>query len=470
MIPAHHERHLAPHHSAWAAMLLAATFLYAAATPLSMAAGPASTTPAQNPQFNTTVSYLTHFYPLWFTHYQNHNVKRDNGLVGPIRVSPLYQTVVAINVDTFYASTFLDLSSGPVIVTIPKTDLSYSTLLLDYYGNTFKEGPTLQTSGVTYALTGPGFSGKLPKGVTPLALPLKNMVLIFRVDKYSSDNVNQEKAAEQFRKSVLMQPLKAWLLHPGGGAARIVPELFFAVPFKTAADGLIAKNPLTFLTQLQQAVHASTTPPMTPQERALSAAFDALYAKSGDKSQFAAGAKQAHTNILNDYLTHTGKTNWISFDNMGIWGPKEDLDRSAITEFIQYGNNHQAAAYYQAFKDESGNPLDGSNGSVYVLHIPKDQIPDAKRFWSFTAYTPQSIELVKNSLKKYAVARYTPNLQYGGDGSVTIYMSNVQPKDAPQSNWLPAPTGPFNVMLRVYGPEGSVADGTYVPPGIVKQP
>lgn len=450
-------------------MLFAAAFLYGAATPFSMAAGPTSTTPGQNPQFNTTISYLTHFYPLWFTHNQNHNTKRDNGLVGPIRVSPLYQTVVAINVDTFYASTFLDLSSGPVIVTIPKTDLSYSTLLLDYYGNTFKEGPALQTSGVTYALTGPGFSGKLPKGLTPLALPLKNMVLIFRVDKYSSDNVNQEKQAEQFRKSVLMQPLKDWLLHPGGGAARIVPELFFAVPYKTVADGLIAKNPLSFLTQLQTAVHAPTTPPMTTEEKALSAAFDALYAKSADKSQFAAGAQAAHSNILNRYLTHTGKTNWISFDNMGIWGPKEDLDRSAITEFIQYGNNHQAAAYYQAFKDASGNALDGSNGSVYVLHIPKDQIPDAKRFWSFTAYTPQSIELVKNSLKKYAVARYTPNLQYGNDGSVTIYMSQVQPKNVPQANWLPAPAGPFNVMLRVYGPQGSVADGTYVPPGIVKQ-
>src|ERR1043166_304185 len=447
------------------AIVLALTV--AAAGPSAASGAPKDSAPSA--QFNTTVSYLTHFYPLWFTHYQNHNSSRDNGLVGPIRVSPLYQTVVAINVDTFYASTFLDPSSGPVIVTIPKTSLSYSTLLLDYYGDTFQQGPALQTSGVTYALTGPDFSGKLPKNVTPLALPLNSMVLIFRVDKYSSDNVNQEKQAEQFRKSILMQPLKAWLLHPSGGATRIAPEIFFAVPFKTAADGMIAKQPLSFLTQLQQAVHAATTPPMTPQEQALSTAFDTLYAKSADKSQFAAGAQQAHANILNDYLTHTDKTNWISFDNMGIWGPKEDLDRSAIAEFIQYGNNHQAAAYYQAFKDASGNALNGANGSVYVLHIPKEQIPDAKRFWSFTAYTPQSIELVRNSLKKYAVARYTPNLQYGADKSVTIYMSNVQPPKVPQANWLPAPAGPFNVMLRVYGPQGSVADGTYVPPAIVKK-
>jgi hypothetical protein len=36
----------------------------------------------------------------------------------------------------------------------------------------------------------------------------------------------------------------------------------------------------------------------------------------------------------------------------------------------------------------------------------------------------------------------------------------------PMANWLPIPPGTFNIMLRVYGPEGTVADNTYVPPGI----
>jgi hypothetical protein len=33
-------------------------------------------------------------------------------------------------------------------------------------------------------------------------------------------------------------------------------------------------------------------------------------------------------------------------------------------------------------------------------------------------------------------------------------------------NWLPAPTGPFVVMLRLYWPDQSVIDGTWKPPGI----
>jgi hypothetical protein len=56
------------------------------------------------------------------------------------------------------------------------------------------------------------------------------------------------------------------------------------------------------------------------------------------------------------------------------------------------------------------------------------------------------------------------------DGSISIYMSQSQPPGVPAANWLPIPDGPFNVMLRDYGPAGSVANNTYVPPGITTYP
>jgi hypothetical protein len=101
-----------------------------------------------------------------------------------------------------------------------------------------------------------------------------------------------------------------------------------------------------------------------------------------------------------------------------------------------------------------------------VLRLPKRKIPEASRFWSVTAYTPESIELIRNSARKYKVASYTPNLATDPDGSITIYMATALPAGVPAANWLPIPQGPFNIMLRVYGPEGAVADKTYVPPAI----
>jgi hypothetical protein len=104
-----------------------------------------------------------------------------------------------------------------------------------------------------------------------------------------------------------------------------------------------------------------------------------------------------------------------------------------------------------------------------VLTFAKGQQPEAKRFWSLTAYTPEAIELVPNKADKYVVASYTPGLVAANDGSVTILISRTRPNDFPEANWLPVPRGPFNIMLRDYGPEGSVLDGTYVPPPVVPQ-
>jgi hypothetical protein len=38
-----------------------------------------------------------------------------------------------------------------------------------------------------------------------------------------------------------------------------------------------------------------------------------------------------------------------------------------------------------------------------------------------------------------------------------------------QSNWLPAPDGPFYMVLRLYGPEKAALDGTWTPPAAVRR-
>jgi len=37
-----------------------------------------------------------------------------------------------------------------------------------------------------------------------------------------------------------------------------------------------------------------------------------------------------------------------------------------------------------------------------------------------------------------------------------------------EANWLPAPAGPFSLILRLYWPEASVLDGKWTPPDIKK--
>jgi hypothetical protein len=416
--------------------------------------------------YQATVDYVRHFYPLWFSHFQS-QFASHNRLVGPDRISPLYQIVVAINDDTLYASTFLDLADEPVVLTIPSTTTCYSILTLDPYGDIFTSGLVAGTPG-TYMLTGPHWTGTVPNNVTRIAMPLDHSIIIFRADKFSNGQ-DMTAAATTFRASLLMQTLSAWQANPSGGAPSILPEATFAAPFKVAADRLSQWQPNTFLTQLQTAVHSSDTPPLSARERALSDRFDQYFAIAPGDAIFAVATQQAHRDITASYLEHTGPTNWINFLDIGQWAPQNDVERSAITEYIQYGNNHATAAYYQAFRDKTGFALDGSDPRGYTITIPKDALPQASRFWSFTAYTPKSIELIGNAANKYEIASYTPGLTYNQDGSLTLYIVQTQPAGIPTANWLPVAAEPFNIMLRVYGPEGAVAAGTYVPPAIMRK-
>jgi hypothetical protein len=177
------------------------------------------------------------------------------------------------------------------------------------------------------------------------------------------------------------------------------------------------------------------------------------------------GAQTAHTMIGNRWLTHTGHTNWSYFDNFGRWG-KAYLDRAATADYFQFPNPPDVAGYYFAFVDGRGVPLDASVAKAYTLRFTPDQIPQAERFWSLTAYLPESITLVPNQASKYVVASYTPGLQRDPDGSITIYMQPDPPTTVPTANWLPVPNGGFNVTLRVYGPTGNTTPGTYEPPAI----
>lgn len=399
----------------------------------------------------------------------------QNRLVGPVRVTPIYQTVVAINVDTLYASTFLYLADQPVILTIPDTTVSYSTLSLDPYGDVFMD--LVPEESGTYALVGPDYKGGAIPGVDgTIEMPLNNMTLIFRADRFSSAG---EKAAKDFRANLQTEPLCAYEQTPcpegtpPGGKTLVLPELVFSLPFKTVADNLVALAPITFLEQLQQAVAGPRTPPLSVEQKVLSKKFDRLFKKlPRNIGAFEAGARDAHAAILDNYLSNLDANNWIHFTDIGNWGGNF-LNRSSITEFIQYGNGIATAAYYHTFLDSNDDALNGSAPNGYTLTFSatgQSAQPETKRFWSLTAYTPNAIELIPNSANKYVVASYTPGLVYNNDGSLTIYISRTLPPGAPMANWLPVSNSPFNIMLRDYGPEGSVSENTYLPPPIVKVP
>jgi hypothetical protein len=444
-----------------------------AATPQAAgAAAPAAA--AQTSAAQTTRDYVIRFWPRWISFAQqtaNRVAGGTNALIGPeIPMSPQFRTINAINDDTIYASTLgLDLTQGPVILTIPATTTIYSILPLNVFGDTFETNIPSQTPGA-YALTLVGWRGTLPAGVTRVDVPYPVTLWFFRADKYSPTGQNMVAEATQFRAGLRMATLANYLADPNTGPPTIVPMFpLLTFSFKVAEDVTALATPQLFLRTTQRAVHDPSTQPMYPSDLRLSQQFDRVFAAAqGHPAQLRSierAVRDAYRAIVARWMTHVGATHWIHFDNIAAWGTAY-LDRAAVTEYLQYSNNAAAAGYWAAFADGAGRQLNGARHD-YKLTFAANQIPDAKRFWSLTAYVPGTIELVPNPANKYLVARYTPGLVYNADGGVTIYMSPTKPRNAPAANWLPVPRGQFSVYLRAYGPEGNTAPGSgYTPPPV----
>jgi hypothetical protein len=63
-----------------------------------------------------------------------------------------------------------------------------------------------------------------------------------------------------------------------------------------------------------------------------------------------------------------------------------------------------------------------------------------------------------------------PELERDADGGVTLYVQKDSPGGDKESNWLPAPNGPFVMFLRIYRPRPEALDGTWKQPPLVRTP
>jgi hypothetical protein len=75
--------------------------------------------------------------------------------------------------------------------------------------------------------------------------------------------------------------------------------------------------------------------------------------------------------------------------------------------------------------------------------------------------------LVDNPLDRYAIGDRDP-LEFNADGSLDVLIQHRRPVARVESNWLPAPAGDFNLILRMYWPRAAALDGTWVPPPVTR--
>ena len=452
-----------------------------------------STPAAAGTYYSTTLNYVIRFYARWYTWFPE-QLEQKTGLVNTEvsfitgssgLLGPPWRIYPGPNVDTVYAAVLdLDLSQGPEILTIPPTKSTYSTASVDVWGDYAAPSPIPSGQPGTYALALPSWHGTLPPGVTRVNIAYPVSSFYVRADRYTN-GVNMVASTKAFVAALRLTSLPAYEADPSSGPTKLVPQAFAGLSAKAANDRAMRYTPTRYLRTLQTAMHSSSTRPLTSSDVALSKSFDDVFAAAQQAqgtgnpaplAQMDRAVHDAYATVVSYFMSHTvGGSKWINFADAAQFGT-DYLTRDAVAEFATGINNPAAAVYYFAYTDACGAALNTQSVPSYRLTFSKAQIPDAKRFWSVTDYSPLSVvSLIQwPGVSRFPpsaknVASYTPGLVTNPDGSITIY---IQPK-APANpslypNWLPAPArGPFAVWLRSYGPTGNTAVGAnYVPPPI----
>jgi len=140
--------------------------------------------------------------------------------------------------------------------------------------------------------------------------------------------------------------------------------------------------------------------------------------------------------------------------------------RFAADVFGIVGNSEQEAIYLVYRTDSGGNELNAKDKS-YTIYFSLQELPPVNAFWSLTMYNlPQSL-LVENPINRYLInSPMLPDLKKDAKGGITIYIQYKSPGKDKESNWLPAPDGPFWMTLRLYWPKEAALDGSWKQPPI----
>jgi hypothetical protein len=344
--------------------------------------------------------------------------------------------------------------------------------MIDAWTNIFAS-PGKRTTGTkagNFAMTGPGWSGTLPKGVQELKSPT-NMVWI--IGRTQTNGPKDYAAVRAIQKQYKLVPLSAF------GKAYTPPpgQIDPTVDMKKAPVDAVAAMGTTVYFNVMASLLKDNPPPaadapvleklakigIVPGEKFDPSKLDPAVAKGLENAlpaaleKLQAAAKESGAPV-NGWRVPPMK--------LGDFGTEYGL--RAVVALIGLGANLPADAVYpSAYVDGDGKDLDGANR--YVLHFDKGQEPPVQAFWSVTMYTPDSF-FVANSLNRYALSSWM-SFKRNADGSLDLYIQHDSPGKDKEANWLPAPAGGFNVTLRMYWPADkppSIIDGSWKPPAIKK--
>ena len=454
-----------------------AVSIFAGTTQLALAA---PLTPTEATELGTE-AYI-YGYPLITMEYTRRvitNVEKVEGSHAPmgqlirLREYPdaSYRDVTAPNADTLYTTCFIDVGKEPYVLSLPDAhDRYYLFPMLDGWTEVFQV-PGKRTTGTgpqTYAITGPGWKGNLPKGVKEYKSPTAIVWVLGRI--YCTGTPDDYAAVHKMQDEISVVPLSAYGKPYTPPAGQVDSSIDMKTPVRDQINALSSEAYFSLLaTLLKDNPPAKADAPMVAKLTKLGVVPGQAFnvSKLGDEAAKALAEvpKLGFEKIMAHFKeAGTMENGWTFTTKTGLYGT-DYLQRALVTAIGLGANRPQDAVYPTSEVDAEGKPYSGAN--KYVMHFPKGQLPPADGFWSLTMYNGEYF-FVANPLNRYSISA-RQNLKANADGSTDLYIQNESPGADKESNWLPAPTDKFILMLRLYWPKEknpSIINGTWKIPAV----
>ncbi|UNK72061.1 DUF1254 domain-containing protein [Microbacterium sp. H1-D42] len=372
---------------------------------------------------------------------------------------------VTINNDTVYSMAQLDMSVGPLLLTVPATEGRYYVLqfVSAWTDNFAYIGHRATGTGAGRFLLVPHYwDGEAPEDALVVRVPTRVASIVGRWAVSGDDDLE---AVHALQDATTLTPLD--------------PD---AVPQGLAEPADAGTEAATFWAKYRAwseefppaprdaAVHAATLAHLADDTADLEAGYTA--GKDTLEAIVTSGGGNALVNGWNltyhsfDYNLDYFEVGSIDDPAFTISDPQRRIvQRAGAALGGLWGNQAFEAAYIATYIDDQGDQLTGAE--TYTLHL--SPTPPVGAFWSLTMYDVPDYYLVPNTADRYSIGDRTPGIRYESDGSLIITMSHDEPSDErARANWLPTPVGAFRPILRMYEPAQAVLDQTYTVPAIVR--
>ena len=386
--------------------------------------------------------------------------------------TPEDKAIQTPNSDTPYSFVGVDLRTEPLVLTIPPIEQKryFSVQLIDLYTHNFAYIGSRATGngGGSFLLAGPGWQGQQPKSVTSIIRCETELAFVgYRTQLFEPSDIENVK---KIQSGYAVQPLSQFL---GQAAPAAAPNIDFVKPLSVEEQ----RTSPAFFTILSFVLKFC---PTHPSEQDLMARFAKLGVGAGrdfDPKTLAPEIRKAVEEGMADawrtYADLKKRVDAKEVTSGDMFGTREFLKNNYLYRMAAailgiYGNSKHEAMYPLYMIDADGQPLDASRDR-YVLRFAPGNTPPVNAFWSLTMYELPSSLLVANPLNRYLInSPMLPKLQPDPDGGLTLYVQRDSPGKEKESNWLPAPNGPFWAVLRLYWPKDEALEGRWTAPAMSK--